>query len=277
MIATNPHLHFFQSSGAKSSYANPHMAFRLARGTMPAAAFNHQMITRMRVLVHGLKAKPELNGAYGTAIEYNTERERVAVLFDDYTSDGPLLVKIDNISIVPYAEVVVNTPPFAAALGVGAGAEPNIATIKEMLNAGHILHTRPAPMAKVIMAAIRTYQGWGSFAEEYGQIPNPLFVRIAMEAGIKTEGALEAFFSPEQVKSWTDGSSFRAALEKHLGLQPSGGAQLLPLFLQIASEQATVELMEANSKGLQAIAELYTKHGGKLGEMHIADPTNRLY
>ena len=50
-----------------------------------------------RVVIQGLKARPELNGRHATVVGLKTEAERLFVYADDSTSDEMLSLKADNL------------------------------------------------------------------------------------------------------------------------------------------------------------------------------------
>ena len=60
-----------------------------------------------RVLIHGLKAKPELNGTHGRVIKYLAEKERFQVSLE--SGAPPILLKVANLE---YAEEASTTDQF---------------------------------------------------------------------------------------------------------------------------------------------------------------------
>ena len=274
-FASNPHIQMFVNTGLRCSAANPHLQMRVgARSSRRSAtAFKPEGVVHRRVVVLGLQSKKEHNGSIGTVTAYSEVKQRFAVLTD--AGGQPLFVKASNLDVLPYCETLQNTPPFEAALRLG---KPNAKAdaIRAALDAGHMLNTRPAPLVAVIDAAVRTFQAWGDAGSGLG-VPNPMFVRVAMEAGLKTEGALQQLFTPDNVHGFDDAATFRAALERQLGLEASGGMSMLPIFMQVASEPSAVALLAAHREGVGALAELYKKNGGELGKPHISNPKNRLY
>lgn len=145
-----------------------------------------------RVLLQNLAAKPELNGCYGTTTAFVEEKQRLAVALD--RGGSGVLLKEQNLEIMPYEEMMENTPPFVHAL---SDAHPSPVdkgdAIKMALDAGHLLNTRPAPSLAVIEVCVRIFQSWQ--APNPGGFPNPLYVKVALEAGLKTFSAMTQLFT----------------------------------------------------------------------------------
>mmetsp|Transcript_21808 Transcript_21808/g.73391 ORF Transcript_21808/g.73391 Transcript_21808/m.73391 type:complete len:613 (-) Transcript_21808:143-1981(-) len=104
----------FSMPGAVSRYAARPAAVRTVG---QAAAFHREALARMpplicaRVEVHGLQARPELNGATGRVVDYVTDKERYAVRLETGPGAGTVLsLRADNLQRVAL-ELTPERPP----------------------------------------------------------------------------------------------------------------------------------------------------------------------
>eukprot|EP00966_Prymnesium_polylepis_P167944 3883117-Prymnesium_polylepis.1 len=63
----------------------------------PAAVYSLEDLLFQRVRIHGLAARPELNGRVGTARRFNAEKQRWEVYIQEETGGVSILVRPDRL------------------------------------------------------------------------------------------------------------------------------------------------------------------------------------